>query len=85
MAKESPLYADRFKLVEPKEYYTIISLIDTIEFIYRINKKKMIDKELWKRWENHAKGMMTIPKFKKVWSVTKEFHTPDFVSFMNAL
>jgi hypothetical protein len=34
MAKESPLYADRFKLVEPKEYYTIISLIDTIEFIY---------------------------------------------------
>jgi hypothetical protein len=34
MAKESPLYADRFKLVdEPKEYYTIISLIDTIEFI----------------------------------------------------
>ena len=33
----------RFKLVEPKEYYTIISLIDTIEFIYRINKKKMIN------------------------------------------
>ena len=65
MAKESPLYADRFKLVEPKEYYTIISLIDTIEFIYRINKKKMIDKELWQRWENHAKSMMTIPKFKK--------------------
>ena len=31
MAKESSLYAERFKLVEePKEYYTIISLIDTI-------------------------------------------------------
>ena len=85
MAKESPLYADRFKLVEPKEYYTIISLIDTIEFIYRINKKKMIDKELWQRWENHAKSMMTIPKFKKVWEVTKEFHTRDFVNFMDAL
>jgi hypothetical protein len=85
MAKESSLYADRFKLVEPNEYYTIISLIDTIEFIYRINKKKMIDKELWKRWENHAKGMMTIPKFKKIWLVTKEFHTPDFVNFMDAL
>jgi hypothetical protein len=85
MARESPLYSDRFKIVEPNEYYTIISLIDTIEFIYRINKKKMIDKELWQRWENHAKSMLTIPKFKKVWSVTKEFHTHDFVNFMNTL
>lgn len=85
MAKESSLYAERFKLVEPEEYYTIISLIDTIEFIYRINKKKMIDKELWQRWENHAKSMMTIPKFKKVWSVTKKFHTHDFINFMDAL
>jgi hypothetical protein len=86
MAKESTLYAERFKLVEePKEYYTIISLIDTIEFIYRINKKRMIDKELWQRWENHAKSMMTIPKFKKVWNATKEFHTQDFVGFMERL
>ena len=70
------LYAERFKLVEePKEYYIIISLIDTIEFIYRINKKRMIDKELWQRRENHAKNMMTIPKFRKVWNATKEFHT----------
>ena len=86
MAKESSLYSERFKLVEePKEYYTIISLIDTIEFIYRINKKRMIDKELWQRWENHAKSMMTIPKFKKVWNATKEFHTRDFVNFMDGL
>ncbi|HJU59115.1 MAG TPA: hypothetical protein VJ583_05155 [Nitrososphaeraceae archaeon] len=86
MAKESSLYAERFKLVEePKEYYTIISLIDTIEFIYRINKKKMIDKELWQRWENHAKSMMTIPKFHKIWSATREFHTRDFVNFMDDL
>ena len=86
MAKESSLYAERFKIVEePKEYYTIIALIDTIEFIYRINKKKMIDKELWQRWENHAKSMMTIPKFRKVWSATREFHTRDFVNFMDGL
>ena len=86
MAKESTLYAKRFKLVEePKEYYTIISLIDTIEFIYRINKKRMIDKELWQRWENHAKSMLTIPKFKQVWNATKEFHTQDFGSFMDSL
>src|SRR5919107_3791013 len=79
-------FMPRFKIVEePKEYYTIISLIDTIEFIYRINKKKMIDKELWQRWENHAKSMMTIPKFRKVWSATREFHTRDFVNFMDGL
>jgi hypothetical protein len=29
--------------------------------------------------------MMTIPKFKKVWNATKEFHTHDFVKFMDAL
>jgi hypothetical protein len=52
MAKESSLYIERFKLVdELQEYYNIISLTDTIEFIYRIHKKKMIDKELWQRWE----------------------------------
>ena len=48
MAKESSLYIERFNLVdEPQKYYTTISLTDTIEFIYRIHRKKMIDKELW--------------------------------------
>lgn len=86
MAKEISLYAERFKLVEEtKEYYTIISLIDTIEFIYRIHKKKMSDKELWQRWEKLYKKMMTIPKFRKVWSETREFHTHDFVNFVDGL
>ena len=40
MAMQS-YFISRFNLVdEPQEYYTIISLIDTIEFIYRIHKKK---------------------------------------------
>lgn len=68
-----------------KRVFTIILLIDSIEFLYTSNKKKIIDKELWQRWENHAKSMMTIPKFKKVWNATKEFHTQDFVSFMDSL
>ena len=67
-----------------KRVFTII-LRDSIEFLYTSNKKKIIDKELWQRWENHAKSMMTIPKFKKVWNATKEFHTQDFVSFMDSL
>jgi hypothetical protein len=66
MAKESSLYLERFNLVdEPQEYYTIISLTDTIEFIYRIHKKEMIDKELWQRWEYHVKGMMTFQNLEK--------------------
>ena len=41
MAMESSLYTERVNLVdEPQEYYTIISLTDTIEFINRIHKKK---------------------------------------------
>jgi hypothetical protein len=68
-----------------KRVFTIILLRDSIEFLYTSNKKKIIDKELWQRWENHAKSMMTIPKFKKVWNATKEFHTQDFVSFMDSL
>lgn len=41
IAKESSLYIERFKLAdEPQEYYTIISLTDTSEFIDRIHKKK---------------------------------------------
>ena len=84
MAKKSSLYLERFKVVdETHEYYTIISLTDTIEFIYRIHKKKMIDKELWQRWENYAKGMMTVPKFNNVLNTTQKFHTPDFVNFMD--
>jgi hypothetical protein len=45
----------------------------------------MINMAIWQRWEYHAKGMMTIPEFRKVWHATKKFHTPDFVNFMDAL
>jgi len=39
--KVRSLYLEQFKLVDdPQEYYTIISLTDTIEFIYRIHKRK---------------------------------------------
>jgi hypothetical protein len=42
-----------------------------LEFIFRLYNTKMIDSELWLRWESTAKSMMTIPKFKKVWDKTK--------------
>jgi hypothetical protein len=46
--------------------YIIILLINNIEFINTINKKKIIDKELWQKWENYAISMMTIPMFRKI-------------------
>jgi hypothetical protein len=33
-----------------------------LEFIFRLYKTKMIDVELWSRWEATAKSMITIPR-----------------------
>jgi hypothetical protein len=39
MAKESPLYAERFEPVDtPDEYYIIVAFIDLFEFIFRLYK-----------------------------------------------
>ncbi len=45
----------------------------------------MIEKDLCQRQEDDAKGMMTIPKFRKVWNATKKFYTADFIKFMDVL
>jgi hypothetical protein len=67
MAKESPVFAERFALVDtPQEYYIIMSFIDLIEFLHRLSKTEMIDAKVWSRWEALSKTMMTIPKFKTV-------------------
>lgn len=84
IAKESPVFAKRFSLVsEPKEYYTIIAFLDIIEFLFRLYKTDMIDDELWYRWKNFAQIIMTIPKFKTVWSQTKDVHTKEFIQFVD--
>lgn len=86
MAKESPIFAERFALVDtPQEYYTIMSFVDLIEFLYRLNKTKMIDANVWSRWESLSKTMMTIPKFKKIWNKTKDIHTAEFRDFIDSL
>jgi len=86
MAKESPIFAERFALVDtPQEYYTIISFIDLIEFLYRLNKTEMIDVNVWSRWKALSETMMTIPKFKKIWNKTKDIHTAEFRDFIDSL
>jgi hypothetical protein len=84
MAKESPVFAERFALVDsPQEYYTIMSFIDLIEFLHRLNKTEMINADVWSRWK--AQTMMTIPKFKTVWNKTKDVHTAEFRHFIDSL
>ena len=86
MAKESPIFAERFTLVNtPEEYYTIMAFLDLIEFLFRLNKAKMIDTEVWYRWKVLARTIMTIPKFRNVWAKTKDIHSSEFRDFIDSL
>ena len=79
MSQESPTVSKYYSLVySPQQYYVIIQCFDMLEFIFRLYRTKMIDKELWLRWEATAKSMMTIPKFKKVWDKTKDSRSHHF-------
>lgn len=86
MAKESPMYTERFALVDsPEEYYTIVAFLDLLEFLFRLYNKQMVDPQLWLRWIELAKIIMTIPKFKRVWDSTKQVHTKEFIFFIDSL
>lgn len=86
MAKESPVFVQRFALVdEPQQYYTIVAFLDLLELLYRHHKRKTIDPQLWPRWIELARTLMTIPKFRKVWESTKQAHTQDFMEFIDSL
>src|SRR5438094_2498625 len=79
MARESPIFAERFALVDtPQEYYTIMSFIDLIEFLHRLNKTEIINADVWSRWKALSQTMMTIPKFKTIWNKTKDIHIAEF-------
>ena len=83
MAKESPIFAERFSVVDsPEEYYLVVAFIDLFEFLFRLNKRDMIDTEIWSRWKGLAETIMTIPKFKSVWEKTKDVHASEFRDFL---
>jgi hypothetical protein len=86
MAKESPIFAERFSVVDsPEEYYIVVAFIDLFEFLFRLNKRDMIDTEIWSRWKGLAETIMTIPKFKSVWEKTKDIHASEFRHFLDSL
>jgi hypothetical protein len=86
MAKESPVFAERFTVVDsPDEYYVIVAFLDLFEFLFRLNKRDMIDNEIWSRWKGLAETIMTIPKFKRVWEKTKDVHANEFKEFIDSL
>ncbi|HEU4821815.1 MAG TPA: hypothetical protein VFS97_00160 [Nitrososphaeraceae archaeon] len=86
MAKESPIFAERFTAVDsPDEYYIIVAFLDLFEFLFRLNKRDMIDTEIWSRWKGLVKTIMTIPKFRRVWEKTKDVHAHEFREFVDSL
>ena len=87
MANESPIFKERFALVDsPSEYYVIVSFLDLFEYVFHLNQTKMIDKLVWNRWRILTETIMTIPKFASVWSKTKESHPDkDFRDFIDSL
>ena len=86
MAKESQVFAERFTVVDsPDEYYAIVAFLDLFEFLFRLNKRDMIDIEIWSRWKCLVKTIMTIPKFKRVWDRTKHVHGSEFRDFIDSL
>lgn len=85
MAKESTQFLERFSLVdEPEEYYTVIAFLDLFEFLFRLQRGKLVEPDLWSRWKEHIKLLMTIPKFRKIWDKTKQVHTKEFVQFIDS-
>ena len=86
MAKESPIFAARFTVVDsPDEYYIVVAFLDLFEFLFRLNKRDMIDTEIWSRWKGLANTIMTGPKFKRVWEKTKDVHAREFRDFVDSL
>jgi len=86
MAKQSPIFAKRFAVVDnPEEYYISVAFLDLFEFMFRLHKTKLMDSELWKRWNKISQLFLTIPKFKKIWDVTKQSHTSEFIEFLDSL
>jgi hypothetical protein len=86
MAKESPIFAERFTAVDsPDEYYIIVAFLDLFELLFRLNRRDMIDTEIWSRWKGLAETIMTIPKFKRVWEKTKDVHANEFRDFIDSL
>jgi hypothetical protein len=80
MAEESPIFAERFTVVDrPDEYYIIVAFLDLFEFLFRLNKRDM------SRWKGLAETIMTIPKFKRVWEKTKDVHAHEFRDFIDSL
>jgi hypothetical protein len=61
MSQESPVVSKYYSLVDnPPQHHIIIECFDMLEFIFRLHKNKMIDKELWLHWEETSESMMTI-------------------------
>ena len=85
MAEESPIFAERFTVVDrPDEYYIIVAFLDLFEFLFALTRD-MIDIEIWSRWKGLAETIIIMPKFKRVWEKTKDVQAHEFRDFIDSL
>ena len=56
-----------------------------LESIFYLYQTKMIDVELWERWEATAKSMTTNPQIRKSMDNTKESRAHEFVKIIHSL
>ncbi|HVD08703.1 MAG TPA: hypothetical protein VNB67_09680, partial [Nitrososphaeraceae archaeon] len=60
---------ERFALVDkPSDYYTIVAFMDLFEYVFSLNEIQMMDQMVWKRWNVLIETIMTIPKFRIIWT-----------------
>jgi ribosome biogenesis GTPase A len=83
--RKVPIFAERFSVVDsPEEYYIVVAFVDLVEFLFLLNKRDMIDTEIWSRWKRFAETIRTIPKFKSVWDKTKNLRASEFRDFLDS-
>ena len=76
---ESPIFTQGISVADSSDkYYIVVAFLDLFEFLFGLNKRDMIDTEIWSHWKALAETIMTIPKFKSVWEKTKDVHALIF-------
>jgi hypothetical protein len=84
MQKQNEQWIKNLKIQSEQQIYSRIMDVN-LKLENRINKRNMIDTDIWFRWRGLAKTVMTIPKFKRVLDKTSHIHSVEFRNFMNSL
>jgi hypothetical protein len=65
--------------------YLMLTLVTALATSVATRSYPIYALELWSRWGATAKSMMTIPKFKRVWDITKDSRSHEFRELIDSL